>query len=131
MSYAANQYRRAAASALSPREAEAAAFIFVNRLLEAVSSEPQGRVRALGKNHDLWSMLLKDVGLDSNRLPPILKGDLVSVGMWSMRYSVMAMGDERGLDPLIRINEDMIEALRGGAPFVAAGPDGAPFALAG
>ena len=67
---------------------------------------------ALGRNHRLWSLLLTDVGLSSNALPPILKKDLVSIGSWSMSYSIIAMGRDISLRPLIDINTDMIDALK-------------------
>jgi len=112
MSYAVNQYRRAAGATLSPREAEAAAFVLVDRMLEAAELDAGQRTSALGRNHELWSMLMKDVGMDGNRLPPILKQDLLFLGVWSMRYSIAAMGDDRELEPLRAINQDMIAALR-------------------
>lgn len=110
MTYGSTQYDRSAAKSVPPRELEASAFAFVNRLLES-ASENQERIVALGRNHRLWSLLLTDIGLSSNALPPILKKDLVSVGGWSMSYSIAAMGREIPLQPLIDINRDMIEAL--------------------
>ncbi len=111
MSYGSTQYDRSAGKSLAPRDVEASAFAFVNKLLEAGTGE-QDRIVALGRNHRLWSLLLTDIGLSSNNLPPILKQDLVSIGSWSMSYSIVAMGRDISLQPLIDINHDMIEALR-------------------
>lgn len=111
MSYGSTQYDRSAGKSLAPRDVEAAAFAFVNRLLES-GTEGQERIVALGRNHRLWSLLLTDIGLSSNNLPPILKKDLVSVGSWSMSYSIIAMGRDLSLQPLIDINRDMIDALK-------------------
>ena len=111
MSYGMAQYDRSAETALAPRDVEAAAFAFVNKLLEGATDGPE-RTAALARNHRLWSLLLTDIGLSSNGLPPILKKDLVSVGSWSMSYSIIAMGRDLSLDPLIDINHDMIEALK-------------------
>ena len=130
MSYGARQYRRSEGGALSPRETEAAAFEFVNRML-AQDSDPSMRMRALAKNQQLWSMLLKDVGNTINLLPDILKADLAAVGFWAIRTSIAAMGDSRPVDALVQINEDMIAGLRANH----AGPNAAPWvaglALAG
>jgi flagellar protein FlaF len=98
-------------AAADPREIEAAAFAFVNRSLTS-ATEGADRVRALGRNHKLWSMLLADIGLTGNALPSILKKDLVSLGAWSMSYSINAMTRDCPLQPLIDINNDMIDALR-------------------
>ncbi len=111
MSYGSTQYGRGAEKAIPPRDLEAAAFAFVNRSLEDASSNEE-RVKALGRNHRLWSLLLTDIGLSSNTLPPILKQDLVSIGSWSMSYSIIAMGRDIPLQPLLDINHDMIDALK-------------------
>ena len=111
MSYGSTQYDRSAGTALPPRDLEAAAFAFVNQLLES-ANEAKERVVALGRNHRLWSLLLTDIGLSSNGLPPILKQDLVTIGSWSMSYSIIAMGRDLPMKPLIDINSDMIEALK-------------------
>ena len=105
------QYNRGAETAIPPRDLEAAAFAFVNRSLEE-ARERHERTMALGRNHRLWALLVTDIGLSSNALPPILKKDLVSIGSWSMSYSIIAMGRDISLQPLIDINHDMIDALK-------------------
>jgi len=111
MSYAAHRYRKAAETALAPRDAEAAAFTLVNRLL----SEPKdrlARLRGLAKNQELWSFLLRDLGSSGNALPPVLKADLTRIGIWAMRESIAAMGDDRPLDELVEMNAQIIAGLR-------------------
>lgn len=111
MAYGSSLYDRSAERSIPPRDMEASAFVFVNRLLTEANTE-QDRIKALNRNHRLWSLLVTDVGLSSNKLPPILKKDLVTLGVWSMSYSNVAMATDRSLQPLIDINADMIEALR-------------------
>ena len=111
MSYASAQYSRGAETTVPPRELEAAAFAYVNRSLED-AADHRARTVALGRNQRLWALLLNDIGLTSNGLPSILKQDLVTLGRWSMAYSIVAMGSDRPLQPLIDINNDMIEALK-------------------
>lgn len=112
MSYGAHQYRRSEGSALPPRETEAAAFSFVNRLL-VQEGDPDTRMRGLVKNQQLWSMLLKDVGSSSNRLPAMLKSDLSKLGLWVMRHTIAAMGDrQQQVLSLVQVNADMISALQ-------------------
>ena len=130
MSYGAKQYRRLEGGALSPRETEAAAFEFVNRMLTQ-DGDPGMRMRALAKNQQLWSMLLKDVGSTINLLPEILKADLAAVGFWAIRTSIAAMGDDRPIDALVQINEDMIAGLRVNQPRPALAPRSVDLALAG
>ena len=124
MSYGAHQYRRSEGSALSPRETEAAAFAFVNRLLGQDGGRDV-RMRGLVKNQQLWSLLLRDVGSSSNGLPQVLKSDLMSIGFLVMRETIAAMGDGgRSVTGLIQVNDDMIEGLRALSPppVVGAGP---------
>lgn len=116
MSYGAHQYRRSEGSALSPRETEAAAFAFVNRLL-AQGDNRESRMRGLVKNQQLWSLLLRDVGSSSNNLPTVLKSDVTSLGLMVIRNTISAMGSaDRPVMQLIQVNEDMIEALRTPVP---------------
>ena len=131
MNYGSNQYARAANAVVSPRETEATAFVFVNRLLRH-APDANERIRGLAKNQQLWSLLLKDVGSSSNTLPPILKSDLAALGMWVMRHSIAAMGDERrSLEALIDVNEDMIVALRTSTSTASMPAVPGPLALAG
>lgn len=111
MAYGPQTYRNSEASALAPREVEAAAFLFVNRALEQADGH-RSKVEALCKNQKLWSLLLMDLACSSNALPDILRQDLVRLGTWSMAYSIRAMPGELPLQPLIDINSDMVEALR-------------------
>lgn len=104
-------YEDNAAAAIAPRDVEAAAFVFVNRHLED-AGDPRSRIEALGRNQKLWSLLLKDLALSSNALPPILKNDLVQLASFSMRYSIEAMSGALPLEPLLSVNRDMIAALR-------------------
>ena len=130
MSYGAHQYRRSEGSALSPRETEAAAFAFVNRLL-AQHDGREARMRGLVKNQQLWSLLLRDVGSSSNNLPEVLKSDVTSLGLMVVRDTIAAMGNaDRPLTRLIQVNEDMIEALRTPVAALAAAVPAA-LALAG
>lgn len=107
-------YRRGAAAdgGMNPREIEAAAFSMVNRALREAAT-PHQRVLALGRNHDLWSILVKDVASDSCALPPVLRDDILRLGLFSMRRSIGAMNEARpDLTSLIGINADMEAALR-------------------
>ena len=97
---------------MSPREIEAAAFSMVNRALREATT-PHQRVLALGRNHDLWSIIVKDVASDRSLLPPVLRDDILRLGLFSMRRSLAAMGDTAAsLSPLVQINTDMELALR-------------------
>ncbi len=131
MNYGANQYRRSEGGALPPRETEAAAFVFVNRLM-IQEDDADVRMAGLVKNQQLWSLLLKDVGNSANRLPAVLKEDLARIGFWMMRQTIAAMGDRhRRLLPLIEVNDDMIAALRANSSITGPLAHAGSVALAG
>jgi flagellar protein FlaF len=92
------------------RETEIAAFSAVNRMLQSAADET-ARIRALGRNHDLWSILVKDLALEGNRLPEPLKTQLISLGLWAMRYSVLATLNKLSVEPLVEVNRNIAEGL--------------------
>ena len=113
-------YQRASEVTASPRETELTAFAVVNRMLAAESGDRQ-RIKALGKNHELWSLLVKDLGHSSNALPAELKGQLVGLGIWSMGYSIKSICDPLlPVAPLIEVNRNIAEGLRSQVPTPAA-----------
>ncbi len=103
-------YKKASQQTLSARETELAAFGNVTRCLEEADSTEK-RIRALGRNHDLWSTLLKDLALEENRLPRELKTQLIGLGAWSMRYSTCAILQNIPIKPLIEVNRNIAEGL--------------------
>ncbi|TLU72696.1 flagellar biosynthesis regulator FlaF [Lichenicoccus roseus] len=105
----ANPYATATA-ATSPREEQAIAFRLVNRKLTQADTPPT-RNAALGLNHELWSILFRDLGSSENRLPPVLRQDCIRLARWSMAYSTQAVLQDLPLAPLVAINEDMVEGL--------------------
>lgn len=110
-----NPYRRAGVAdtgGMSPREIEASAFAMVNRALREART-PHERVLALGRNHDLWSIILKDVASERCALPSVLRDDILRLGLFSTRRSLRAMGESApSLAALLEINADMEAALR-------------------
>ncbi len=110
--------RKAAASYLEQsrisvdaRQTEIAAFSRVNRELRTATT-PANRIRALGRNHDLWSLLLKELGKTDNRLPEALRAQLISLAVWSMRYSIHANLLGLSVEPLITVNTNILDGLK-------------------
>jgi flagellar protein FlaF len=106
------------------RETEIRAFRYVNGLLSG-ASDAASRAAALHKTHRLWSILLGDLASPGNRLPAELRGRLVSLGLWAQREALARLSDGRGVEPLVALHRDMIEALEAQAAGPAAPPPGA------
>ncbi len=98
-------------SNVSARDGEIMAFTVANTYLRECACRAT-RTKALHKNQQLWSLLVKDIMLSQNKLPQPVKDRLIRLAFWSMSYSIRAMGGDLPLAPLIAINADMIEALQ-------------------
>lgn len=107
-----DRYAATQNATLSPREVEQRAFRHVNALL-ASAPEGQARTAALHKTHQLWTILLADLGLSDNALPAELKGRLISLGLWAQREAFARIGDGGSLAPLIELHRDLIAGLEG------------------
>jgi flagellar protein FlaF len=105
-------------SNVSAQDSEIMAFTVANTYLEE-SSDQFSRTKALHKNQQLWSLLIKDVMKKDNRLPEPLKEQIINLGLWAMAYSVRAMGWDLPLNPLIEVNRNMIAGLRRQMQFTA------------
>lgn len=102
-------------AAATPREIELRAFRYVNGLLAAAESMP-ARAEALHKAHRLWTLLLNDLVSPGNALPPTLRGQLVSLGLWAQREADARLADHGSLDPLMALHRDMIAGLEAQQP---------------
>jgi flagellar protein FlaF len=87
-----------------------AAFAAVIRGLEEHKTE-RDRLVALGRNHELWSILIKALAGGANKLPDALKSQLMDLAAWSMRYSTLAILHKLPLAPLIEVNRNIAEGL--------------------
>ncbi len=111
MHYGARHYQRTSDRSVHPRLIEIAVFRETNKRLSEAADEME-RIAALNRNHKMWSILVKDVGLSSNPLPSVLKEDLLSIGFFSMQYSTLSITTSLPVGPLLQINEQMIDGLR-------------------
>ena len=98
----------------------------VNRDL-AACTEGIPRTRAIGRNHTLWSILVRDLAVADNQMPDGLKAQLISLGLWSMRYSTIALLRDLPVDPLIEVNTNVLEGLLGQNTQIVASRLEAPF----
>lgn len=95
----------------TPRETEILALGLCNARLRSVT-DARSRIDALNKTHQLWSLLVRDLAGSANKLPAEIKAQLVDLGFWAMSYSVTAMGRELSVQPLIDVNQNILEGLK-------------------
>ena len=77
----------------------------------ATCTAGHARARAVGRNHQLWSILVKDLALADNGLPEPIKAHLIGLGLWSMRYSTLALLRDLPIEPLIAVNANVLDGL--------------------
>ena len=99
-------------TAQSAREQEAMALRLAARRLSEASNRLE-RNRALNINHEMWSILFRELNSPLCPLPEVLKWDCVRLAFWSIDYSTKAVLSELSLDPLIEINDRVAEGLEG------------------
>ncbi|TNE34945.1 MAG: flagellar biosynthesis regulatory protein FlaF [Alphaproteobacteria bacterium] len=124
-------YQKANQNAENPRQTEYRAFAIFTRAMEEVEEDDLvGRVKAVANNQRLWITLQKDLLLENNSLPNELKAQLLSIAFWVSRYSRQAMKGEAALDPLITVNKQIMDGLKGNPSQQISG-DGTPTASPG
>jgi flagellar protein FlaF len=108
-------YQRSAKQAESPRDLEYRAFAHVTRKL--IVAKDRGRadvvmfVNAISENRRLWSALADDCAQPGNRLPHVLRAQIISLALWVSRHGRLALQDASALDDLIDVNRNMMEGL--------------------
>ncbi|MBO6826724.1 MAG: flagellar biosynthesis regulator FlaF [Sneathiella sp.] len=107
-------YQKVNQNTENPRQTEYRAFaIFTRALEEAEEKGPVAVVKAVAENNQLWLTLQMDLASEANQLPKELRAQLLSISLWVNRYSSAAMKGEASLDPLITVNKQIMEGLRG------------------
>jgi flagellar protein FlaF len=123
------RYVATMAATQSLRDIEIRAFRHVNGLLAgAAEGDVLARATALRKNFQLWSILLSDLMLPTNKLPGDLKARLASLSLWAQTESNKALAEPyTSLEPLLVVNRAMVEGLEGqGTQRLPAVPAAAP-----
>ncbi len=107
-------YQKANQSTENPKQTEYRAFaIFTRALEEAEEKGPVAVVKAVADNRQLWLTLQMDLASEENQLPLELRAQLLSIAIWVNKYSVGAMKSEASLEPLITVNKQIMEGLKG------------------
>lgn len=84
-------------------------------LQEAEKKGPQSResVEAIYFVRKLWGIFIEDLAKAENGLPPKLRADLVSVGLWVMRETEeIRQGRSKNFAALIDVSRTISEGLR-------------------
>lgn len=72
-------------------------------------------VEAIDWNKKLWRTLAADCMDDRNQLPQDVRAKIVSLSLWIAKYSRQVTRNGASLDPLIEVNRNMMQGLKGAA----------------
>ena len=109
-------YTRASQNSENTKQTEYRAFAIFTRALEEAEAEgPVAVVKAVADNRQLRLTLQMDLVSPENQLPKELRAQLLSIAIWVNKYSVAAMKKEALLEPLLSVNKQIMEGLRGTA----------------
>lgn len=111
-------YKQTIKETESPRRIEMRIFSRITGALEkyvGVSADnfDNGAKTALWDNQRLWIALRADLVLPENQLPPVLRAQLISLGMWVDKQTTKVLKGEAGIETLIEINKNIISGLAG------------------
>ena len=110
-------YQKAQRAADNPRSSEYRLFGQVTgALMEAQNGGARGAtlIDAIDWNRRVWSTMAVDCMDSANQLPKELRAQIVSLSLWVTRYSSEVMQQGASLDPLIDVNRNIMQGLRGG-----------------
>jgi flagellar protein FlaF len=72
-------------------------------------------VEAVDWNKKLWRTLAADCMDERNQLPQDIRAKIVSLSLWIAKYSRQVTRNGAPLDPLIEVNRNMMQGLKGAA----------------
>jgi len=109
-------YRRAQENVEDPRRIEIMMLQRVNlQMQEADTKGPVDRLYAAWQNRRLWSAFRLDIlaqDMNGSGLPPELKARLINISFWVDNFHVAVQKQDKPLDPMVKINEMIIDGLR-------------------
>ena len=119
MHNAASAYAKAAHSALTPREAEAAVLIKAATRLQAVQDNWSEAAPALNEaltfNQKVWTLIAGAATASDSPLPDAMKSSVANLALFVFRRTLDTMVQPQldKLSALIRINRELAAGLRG------------------
>lgn len=109
-----NAYENAKKSTEKPQQTEYRLFVEVTRELMAVEglSKTEGRLHeALHWNRRMWSTFATDCAIEGNKLPKMLRAQIISLSIWVGKFSSQVIHDGEDIQALIDVNKAVMEGL--------------------
>ncbi len=97
-----------------PQQTEYRLFVEVTRELMAVEglSKLDSRLHeALHWNRSMWSTFATDCAVEGNKLPKMLRAQIISLSIWVGKFSSEVIHDGEDIQALIDVNKSVMEGL--------------------
>lgn len=79
---------------------------------EAAGPQSREAIVALNFLRQLWTVLLEDLADARNALPPLLRAQIISIGLWIMREGEHIRMESTSFRPIIDISKLIREGLK-------------------
>mgnify|MGYP001037783056 CR=1 FL=1 len=111
-------YKKTIKETESPKSIEKRIFSRITGQLEKLEDTPDNVLKpeykdALWENQKLWMALRADLVLPENSLPPQLKAQLISLGIWVDNHTQKILRGQAKIQDLISVNRNIIAGLEG------------------
>ena len=107
-------YHRVRSSTETPRHTEYRLIGEITaEMMEAWDSGARGAalMPALHRNREMWSVFGMVCGTAGNALPPELRGQIISLGLWVDRFTSDVVAGREPIESLLAVNRTMLEGL--------------------
>lgn len=107
-------YQRVRSVAETPRYTE---YRLIGEITAEMAAAWDGGVRgaalmpALHRNREMWTTFGAVCGATGNGLPPALRAQIISLGLWVDRFTSDVVAGREAIEPLLSVNRNLLEGL--------------------
>ena len=109
-----NAYENARKTTESPQQTEYRLFVEVTKALmdvkDCLKTDPKLH-DALHWNRRMWSTFATDCAVEGNKLPKMLRAQIISLSIWVGKHSSKIIRENEDIQALIDVNKSVMEGL--------------------
>lgn len=109
-----NAYHNAQTKTESPQQTEYRLFVEVTRALmdaKGLAKTDKKLHDALHWNRRMWSTFATDCAVEGNKLPKMLRAQIISLSIWVGKHSSKIIREDEDIQALIDVNKSVMEGL--------------------
>lgn len=109
-----NAYENAKKTNEKPQQTEYRLFVEVTRSLMEAEGLAKTDIKlhdALHWNRRMWSTFATDCAIEGNKLPDVLRAQIISLSIWVGKHSSKIIHEDEDIQALIDVNKSVMEGL--------------------